>query len=210
MRQYVKDGTIPSLLRHSFSLEILEFNCLTSQLEPFLDKAGCRTPPPTVTGRTRLFPTLNSYCFRRVESGVNGAWCWLKEPCSWVLFMADQTFSIMTAQKMRTFGYHYSKEPGMVLSTFLWPVSYLAVENISYQWSWSLGHAQPPLLPNVGVWFAGAGCPVSPTSTPASLLWETKQKRIMEKLAQVLQGHTLDTTHAIYHLVILRQVTSPP
>lgn len=68
MRQYVKDGTTPSLLRHSFSLEILEFNRLTSQLGPFLDKTGCRTPPPIVTGRTRLFPTLNSNCFRGVDS----------------------------------------------------------------------------------------------------------------------------------------------
>lgn len=107
MMQYVKEGTIPSLLRHSFSLDIPEFNCLTFQLGPFLDKAGCRTPLPLVTGRTHLFPILNSNCFQRMESGVNGARC---RPCSWVLFMADQRFSIMTTQKMRTFGYHYSKE----------------------------------------------------------------------------------------------------
>lgn len=82
MRQYVKDGTTPSLLRHSFSLEILEFNRLTSQLGPFLDKTGCRTPPPIITGRTRLFPTLNSNCSRGVDSRAKGPRVGCESPVS--------------------------------------------------------------------------------------------------------------------------------
>lgn len=83
--------------------------------------------------------------------------------------------------------------------------NYLAVENTSCRRSWSLGCAQPWLFPNVEVWFAGAGCPVSPTSTPASLFWVTKHKRSPGKTSTCPPGpHPSTATYDIYQLLILK------
>lgn len=95
----------------------------------------------------------------------------------------------MSIQKMCTFGYHYSKEPHSILSTFLRPVTLLS---------------RTFLIGDLGLWATPNGdcfqmwkfdplVPVVLSHQPAHphRYSERRNRReLPEKLAQVLQSHT--------------------
>lgn len=166
--------------RHGFTCRLQSLH-IAAHWAMSLGKEGQDSIPPSHGNRMNLPapnlhpPCLEHYHTGRAESGINRALVLAKRAQFLSsIFDRQQIFHQEHPENMHL-GLslsHITKHSNLHISM----TSYLAVENISYQWFWSLGHAQSQLLPNVEVWFAGAGCLVSPTSTPASSVWGTKQE----------------------------------